>query len=191
MRNFIDAIQITESVDFHPAVLSIRDGEKYIDFPPNGSEKMEKPCSECSDTKYGEFYGRKNICPYCQGTGIETETIYNFPMMNVSNRNMQVVCSLLGVECDDYSGWIPPNEIPTIKRRLIRLMNGDTKSYQIEPTEFKGERKVDRSGDIPRITTGPQMLDFGVDDTQITRYISTLMKILDYAQQNNMGVSWA
>jgi hypothetical protein len=56
----------------------------------------------------------------------------------------------------------------------------------------RGQRRVstDDAG-MTRISSGPTFYNGGRTSAQVERYIDSMMEILDFAQKNNMDVSWA
>ncbi len=190
MRNFINTvIDLHESVDIHPSVKRIEDGETYIDWPENSTTRKRgnEDCWRCEqDEKIDPN------CNVCQGTGKEMETTYNFPMLNVANGVIDTIIDILGVgETDPYSGHIENKDLPIVMRTLIRLKNGDMNKHAYGDQVSAGETRVDHSGGMPRITTGPTMINHGRDVDQITRYVDRLIEIVKWAQEHDCDVSWA
>lgn len=181
-----DWINLFESVSFHPAVLTIADGTKYIDYPEGTVGQREIDCQECEAT--GVWPSGKQ-CFYCRGSGKEKETVYNLPELNVSNANARRILTMLGFE-DDSTGWIPSERLPELRRTLIRLKNTDRSGHAIEPSKEQKTR-MDTSGDIPTITKGPTMYSGGFSDGYMLSTIERLLDMIDYAQKNGYGISWA
>jgi hypothetical protein len=192
MRDLIDLLKITltESVTFHPSEMKETEDGRMIGVPDEYIVWTDEECPYCDG--HGSFMqnDEKVTCGGCNGQGVHKSYDWNVPQLNVVNRNAEVIAELLGTGEGDF-GWVAPADIPTIKRRLIRFMNGEVNNFTIEPTDGHGSRRVDHSGDIPRITTGPRMIDFGLSEDQIRSYIERLMPILDFAQKQGLGVSWA
>lgn len=180
---------LTESVDFHPAVKREEEGRTIIDYPEGSLTRGEHPCQFCDGTGKDEYepeYG----CTFCEGKGTTLRTVASCPEMNVSNRNAAIVASLMGMEDEEGSGWIEPGLLPNIRRRLIKLKNGDIDAFTMDTTVSQSTH-VDHSGEVPRIARGPKMFDMGVPPEQIDHYIDQLLVIIDWAQKNGCGVSWA
>lgn len=200
MRNWINLVRqsltesrkpLQESVDFHPAVLSIRDGHKYVEYPEGTLGKEEANCEACDGTgeEYDERDNKSYPCQYCDGKKTYTKSVASCPELNVANRNATVILDMLGIEAD-YAGWIDPKDIPDLRRRLIKLKNGGSDQHTIAPSTSKSIR-ADTSGEIARITSGPTMIDSGVPQEQIDLYVDKILEIMDWAQKNGTGVSWA
>jgi hypothetical protein len=192
MRDLINLIESTlmESVTFYPSEMTDTEDGKMVGVPEKYVIWTDEECPYCDGQ--GSFMqdGERVTCGGCNGQGVHKSYDWDVPQLNVANRNAEVIAEILGTGEGDF-GWIEPNDIPNVKRRLIRLMNGEVDHLVIDPSDERGPRRVDRSGDIPRITTGPQMIDFGLSEEQIRGYISRLMPILDFAQKQGLGVSWA
>lgn len=193
MRSFIDIINesvLLESIEFHPATIS--DDGMEINFPANSVVRKSSPCPECKGTGkdlYAAEQGRDQKCYDCFGAKTITDTEYKFPSMGVSNENAQIVCDLIGVEYDSH-GWIAPEHIPAILRRLIYVKNKPTDGFERESSENQGT-VMDRTGEIPQIRRTATLIDAGVSADQVMRYIDKMIEICQWAKQNDCGVSWA
>jgi hypothetical protein len=191
--------ELCESIDIHPGVKNDRDGEIYIDYPPDSVKKVKRECSYCEGTGRDiqwEVHPRRRRepdyiepCEMCDGTGTRVETDYIFPNLNVSNMTMSTICDLLGID-GDQTGWIEKQDIPAFRRRLISIKNGDLSPYTEEPSEERSVH-VDRSGPIPRISSGATMIGGGRDEARIMMFVDRLLMIFEWAQKHDCGVSWA
>lgn len=215
MRKFIDIItgkqNLNEGVDLYPSVETVQnhDGEerRVFSYPPNMSRQEMVDCEYCEGTGHDYHYephptkGTQKVihpdngpcapcaAPWGDGKGKVKKWVYDFPMMRVSHMNIDLLCSMLGKEYDD-SGSISKEQIPEVKRRLIAIINGKG-DYTKPATDEGGKTRVDRSGDIPRITTGARMIGGGVSSEQILHSAKRMLEILDWAQTHGCGVSWA
>jgi hypothetical protein len=216
MRNWINLItetqNLNEGVDFYPSVKRIEDGRTIIDYPEGTTRRELVPCKYCEGTGYDYTYehdprhpdanehGNHKVLdptqpcepcspPWGDGKGKTWEWIYDFPSMRVTYMHIRLLTDLLGMEFGD-SGWIEPEDLPGVKRRLMMVINRDGDSYAIPATD---ERKVsvDRSGDVPAIKAGPRMIGAGVSGDSVRDGAQQLLKIVDWAQKHNCGVSWA
>lgn len=184
------ARDLLEAVDIEPRVKIVRDGKTTIDYPPNSVREVQKECWVCKGTGK-EWVGtdHEHTCDYCDGKTTIREFEYDYPRIGVSNYNLEVICQILGIECDGVHGWIEPESVPAfIKRLLIVKNNGSDFS---RPSFSDQSVHMDKSGDIPEIKRGPQMIDLGVDPEQAARYVDTLLAIFIWAKQNGTGVGWA
>ena len=185
---------ITESIDVHPAELNIRDGDKFINWPKNAVRHETVPCPYCDDngnSKHALEFGITEPCDDCFGTRQQTNTTYDFPNLNVSNSNIEFVEALMGIDgTDEFHGWIPPEQVGAVAQRLIRMKNSDLSSWARDGGESSGT-VVDRSGDIPQIRKTATMIDAGMSEASIRKYIDRLLTICHWAQKNDCGVSWA
>ena len=179
--------ELFESVDFMPGE---RHGD-HIGFPSSGVRHVTSECPDCNGTGEEDYTNGRFPCMYCNGTGKNEDTEYMFPSMNVSNRNAEVIADMIGVESVDSSGWIPNENLPEIRRTLIRIINGSTAQHQIEPSTVGGGTIMDRDGPIPQIRKTAKIYDFGVSDYQLKAYAERLLGIIDWAQKNKCGVYWA
>lgn len=196
MRNIMN---ITEGVDFRPAdweVLS--DGRKVIGYPKDTTRRVMKTCQWCEGTgkdiqsdAHEKQFGKPLACDACEGAGKKMEWEYDFPQMRVTYGNQELL-SLITGKGDYHHGWISPEEIPEVKRKLIKLMNTDqADSLSREPSEEKGRTFVDRSQTVPQIKRGATMIDGGLSSEQIRAYGKRMLEILEWAQQHGVGACWA
>lgn len=200
MRHLINLVEglLCETVDFHPATLSVTDdGGKHIGYPPDSIVKKSEDCWVCDGSgkdiqndAYKARFGKDLPCERCEGLGKHDEIDYNFPNLNVANSNAFHIADMLGLE-PDYTGWIPLEEIPNVLRRLIRLKNGEVADWTKSLSDERGETKVDYTGAVPRIQGGARMIGGEITFAQVERYIDRLMDICKWAQDHGCGVSWA
>jgi hypothetical protein len=181
--------QLVESISFMPGIKQ----QDHISWPKHATKKVQEPCEFCDGTGIvpADQTGLDNHrCPHCNGQGYHTNTEYLFPDFTVSNRNAAVVCEIMGKE-PDYTGWVDAQELPSIRRRLVRIINGDTTAFEIAPSTSGGEVQVDQTGEIPRITRGATIYDLGVSHAQIINYAHYLLQVIQWAQENHCGIYWA
>ena len=195
MRDFINIVEslLTEGVSFHPAVMEIHDGEKYIHWPPGATQKTSEPCPGCEyHREWIKDWDSAN-CEDCYGEGEIHDEVMTCPHLDVSNFQSSDIANMLGhpEEHGDHTGWITPQELPVVMRRLIALKNGDTSQYTHDGEITGGDTYVDRSGDVPRIAKHATVIGGGRDQSQIDRYIDRLISIVQWAQQHGCGLSWA
>ena len=187
MRNFLDAVTLLESVTFHPAVLKIEDGQKFVTWPDGTTEEVETTCLGCDgDGKCP--YGGSRPCEDCGGTGVWKETKYNLPEFRASNHGLETILDILNMEFD-YAGWIAPEKLPELRRQLIRMKNTDKQAYTQEPSREQRTR-MDTSGDVPEIKRGPTMYTPGITDSMLDGMIDRMLEIIDYCQKGGYGLSW-
>lgn len=181
MRNFLNLTEglVLEGATIYPARRTEENGEIHIGWPDEFVRRVKIVCRDC------EGKG----CVYCQGSGKETETIYDFPEFSAGYAAIRVAAELMGLPSEE-SYWVAHEDLPEVRRRLIRVKNGDLSDFAQEAT-VERERRVDRSGGIPRITSGPTMIGFGMSESQIGVLIDRLLGIIDWAQKHDCGISWA
>lgn len=182
---------LNESITFAPARLKIENGRKIFSLA-DFEKATEKPCWVCDGTgedKYASEFGQKYSCEYCKGRKVFTD--YEMPVeLNVSNANAQAIIDMLGLEFD-YSGYIPPERMPELRRKLIKLKNGEIDAYTKEPTKQQGPvRRYKDDDGMDRIGRGATVYDFGRSNEQVKRYIDKLLELLDFAQKNDAIVTW-
>ena len=162
MRKYIDIITeaiLKESVDFHPAVLTVEpDGRQMVDWPEGTTEAHEEPCRGCK----GAGVDRDGYtCDDCFGAKVEKNTIYKCPGFNCSTANTTTACELLGVDWD-YSGWIEPLMLPMIRLRLRKIIQDP--SHFSKPGSDTHSIRHDQEGSVdydnpPFGVKAPLMLD--------------------------------
>jgi len=191
---------LNESITFGAEKLETKDGHTYYTDP--FSKQVDDECWVCDGTGSETYRGytddngvehpeQKHECGMCKGKGTYPTYKTDAPEMNVSNINAMEIQRMLGLEAD-YSGAISHADIPVFKRRLIKLKNGDISAHVQEPEKHVGKMKAykDDNGQSA-IGRGPTMIDFGRPHSQVMRYIDSLLEIMDFAQKNNLDVTWA
>jgi len=180
---------INESVTFSAAVLEYDphyDGEIY-----NSAKFQKEVDAECwvCDGKGKSKHGHEYECDYCNGTGKIKEFVTPFKELNVSNANARLILNMLEIDNDELIGGIKHEELPELKRKLIKLKNINTRKYTRDTVTDKGSVRVskDEHG-LSKISRGPTMIDVGVGQEQITHYIDTLLDLVDFAQKNNAAI---
>jgi len=110
--------------------------------------------------------------------------------MNVANSNGYEIQRMLELEPDEY-GYVANEDLPAIMQKLMKLKNGDTSSHTRDSETSQGEMRKRTSADnVTTIGRGPTMMDMGRSQSQINSYVDRLMKLVQYAQKNNYGISW-
>lgn len=132
-----------------------------------------------------------NRCDVCDGKKFIKEPKSRGPELNVSNSNGYLIQKMLGLE-PDYSGIITHDRLPTIMQQLIRLKNSNQSQYVQDPTTAQPKMRVSKDPEtgLTKIGKGPTMIDMGVSESQITRYIDTLIDLVKFAQQNDASIGW-
>lgn len=188
---------IAESIDVEPG---IKRPDGVISWPEHASRREMSPCECCDgngrDVQW-EYHPRRKTepdfvepCECCDGKGKRLKWVYDYPRMNLSNYHVEaVIAPLLGVEFD-YTQFFPPETLPDLRRRLIRIKNGDPDAFSQPPSDEQAV-VVDRSGDVPKIGRGARMIGSGVSEHQILMIVDRLLEIIDWAQRNNCGLRWA
>lgn len=177
---------LAESIDVEPGVMEIdAQGQKTISWPREFSRREMVKCKYCEGGTDSDGYK----CDFCHGKGETLSWVYDFPTMNVSNMTMgEVLAPMLGLEFD-HVGFVPHEQLPNLRRTLIRIKNGGEAGFTRDPS-VEQNTIVDRSGDIPTIRRGATMIDFGVSPQMIQHYADRLLTIIDWAQKNNCGLRW-
>lgn len=191
---------LNESVTFGVAKLENIDGKQYYTDP--FSKKVMEPCWVCDGTgqetqrEYTDDDGKhhpayKYECGMCRGKGKFEDFKTDAPELNVANGNAMEIQRMLGLDAD-YSGSISHADLPAFRRHLIKIKNGDMSSHVAEPKKEVGKMRsyTDDEGQS-RIGRGPTMIDSGRSHAQVERYIDSLLSIMDFAQKNNLDVTWA
>lgn len=188
------ASQLFEGVDLHPSRMTQGNDGPLIGGPSEFERRVEKPCRWCKGTGRDAYAAEFDIdeeCEACNGSKTEKVWEYDYPTMRFTVMHMELMRDILGFEGDGWTGWIPPEDVPVYIRRMIAFKNGDTSQFTSEPTDERGPTRVDRSGDIPTITSGPRMIGGGVDQSRVDTMIDSIMEIFVWAKKHNCGVSWA
>ena len=195
----LSEILLTETVTFGVARLSDHNGQQvYSD--PFMKKEMGK-CWVCHGTGKEEFGGytdnngveqptTEHTCDYCHGEGKIEEWKTSATELNVSNSNAMEIQRMLGLDAD-YSGVIKQKDFPLVKRKLIRLKNGDISAHTELPNTSGGQmKKYKDDRGVTAIGRTATMHDAGRSHSQVERYIDTLLSLIDFAQKSNCDVVW-
>ncbi len=181
--------RLDESVTFSVAKIKKHEGRDMYDT----TEFAKEAHIECRDCDGKGKYENGHECHYCKGSGKERTWEYDYEHLNVSNDNAAVIVKMLGVvRGDEWSGAWKHEELPAIKRKLIKLKNGDTSGWTEGPSDEQGPTRAfrDENG-MSRIGRGPRMISGGRSQAQIDRYVDALMDIVDFAQKHGAAVCWS
>jgi len=186
-------VKLLESISFN--VSKTEPHEKYGTVHSAVGKMGIVPCRFCDGTGKEKWGDEEYECGYCDGKGETSDFIPEGPEMNLSNRNAEVFLKLLGVEFD-YAGTIFNEELPQLRRRIVKVLNSnDISSATIDPYERGGELRRDKvkSDDgTTQIATRrtPKMIDFGLPESQIKRYFRDFLEMIDFAQKNGYNIGW-
>lgn len=205
----LNDILLTESMTFSPVDLIIAtiNGKEIKRFTPRTKE-MEEECRECEYTReYLEdspdintkaelelaFAEAQKSCRYCNGTGKTIEHITTTPELNLSNSNAVFLLRMLKIDTDgdDYCGVIYNKDLAAVKQKLLRWKN--SKDLGVKPPEITGGNRVvrkDPQTGMDTIGRGATMYDQGRSEEYINSLINRFYVLIDYAQKNDMHVSW-
>ena len=136
-------------------------------------------------------------CDFCKGKGTYEENVSDAPEMNLSNMNAVNLMSALGYEPN--SGYtIKPEDVPTIKRRIVQLTNTDdlddfTMAGGASQKDFGMVRSKDPETGLDKIEhkKGPTMIGPEIDIEYLTDKFERMIPILDYAQKHNQEIHFA
>lgn len=166
--------------------------------PDAPREKVKTQCVACDGTGAETWSGEKYPCFDCNQRGYYDEYQSESPEMNLSNANARAVMSALGYEPEE--GYkITPQEIPDVKRKILRLLNRDeeiaqhTRQTSDTQADFGMQRSKDPETGIDRIERkqGPRMIDIGIDEQYLRDKFERMLSILNYAQKHNQEIHFA
>ena len=182
---------MNESITFMPVSRQPhKDGGTIL--TPHNHRKGHKPCFSC-DSKPNNW--EDGDCGVCDGKGKIQTHIHDGPELHVSNANARVIADLIGMHSDD-SGHVSHADLPHVIRRLISITNkdGSLDQYTQDPYDNKNDRTMAHSrGDdgMSHIGKGAQMIDYGRSSKQVEHYASEMLKIVKYAMDHKLDISWA
>lgn len=154
---------------------------------------QDEECYAC-DGSGKDVWDDTDDCRTCDGEGSINIFKSDGPTLNVSNSNGYEIQRMLGID-PDYSGIIMQKDFPEYKRKLMKILNsGKSVSQHTKDVDQTGGEmgKTGQSGNVTNIgKTGPTMIDMGRTSTQVQRYASELLKIINYAENNGGDcISW-
>ncbi len=84
-------------------------------------------------------------------------------------------------------------QLPGIMRKLIQLKNQDSSQRTQEPTTIhpKMQKSTDDNGVTHIGKSGATIHNMGRSQSQLDRYIDTLIKMVQFAQKNDAVIGWA
>lgn len=181
---------LAEGMTFTPAVEINHGGRKIWSARP-WSRQEEIKCQYCNGSGKETYAGEEHDCDMCNGKGSRILSISDAPELEVSTDNGEIIQEMLGIE-PDSSGVIYHEDLPDVMRRLIMLKNKSAQDFVRPPSTSRGptQKWTDENG-ITHIGRGAESRDFGLSKAQIDRYVDTLIKMVQFAQQNNAGISWS
>lgn len=186
---------LVEGMTFTPARLVVdSDGKKYIDST-EFDKVVEKDCPSCEGTGKDYWSDEEYPCRYCQDNpnpGKYTSYESTVPTLQVSNSNGGDILKWLGIE-HDYVGYIPPEKLPAIMAKLIKIKNTENEisKFTTDTTKTKNTYIDQSDPDVPSIKSGPTMYNMGRSYNQVERYVDSLIKIIKTAQELGIGIAWS
>jgi hypothetical protein len=195
MRLFEFTQPLTESVTFSVGKL-ITDNPDFPNGLVSGAEfetKGEEECWTCDGKGYEEYNGKQYTCGHCNGTKKLEKWITPYEELNISNSNAAALLDVLGIpQGDDGTiGQVEYKDLPTLRRKLIKLKNGDMSELTTPPQTDHGQmRKSKDENGLTQIGRGPTIHHGGRDLQQVQRYVDRLLHIIDFAQKNNAMLIW-
>jgi hypothetical protein len=181
-----------ESIDFQAYAVENRDGKTYYTF--HDPHEQTEECYACHGSKK-DYYDEKNPCEVCKGAGTITQRVTSSPTLNASNANAQaIITDLLGMSFD-HDGLITQDQLPEVRRRLIKALNSEKDRSRLHKDDVDHEQSFGvqgREGNVVRIgRQGPKVYEFGRTDEQVLRYARKMLDIVEYAMKHNLVVGWA
>lgn len=112
--------------------------------------------------------------------------VENPPELYLSNDSAGKIIELIGYNFD-YAGKILLAEIPKVKQKIIKLLN-TTAEIDSEVTEPQTTQKTYHKDG--KIEVGPEMRTQGFNADYFRQRLEDLFKVLEYAQENELDVTW-
>lgn len=124
------------------------------------------------------------------------ETVSLMPELDLSYMNTNAVLGSIGITLIDGFGEWTTDQLPDIRRRILRALNGDVAEFTREASESLGEklrRKINRDNGVTEIVTtgGCSIYTGGLSDTGLRNRLHILLSIVVAAQENNSSVVFA
>jgi hypothetical protein len=193
---------LNESVDFGAAKL-IKDDPNYPDGLYSGMEwgrYVDEPCDICNGTGMehsdaydyeGKHYPAQDwVCRMCDGKKTNKTWVSDYPELNVANMNAVAILNALGLDSSELVGSVPNSQLPELRRKLIKLKNNNN-SLLADPQEFGGEmRRYKDDNGMDKIGRSGKMYVGGRTNSQVDRYIDSLLKLCDWCQKNGADLVW-
>ena len=115
------------------------------------------------------------------------------PEVNFGNDNTKVIFNTLGlVWPEDACGEFKVDELPDLRRRIIKAVNSDNAHFERKPLISGGELHVVESDDNV-LTLGRRLKIYmgGIDAYGIQRRLISLFDVVESAQQHQKSVIFA
>lgn len=115
----------------------------------------------------------------CDDSGMLTRHVYDVEPLNFSNANAAAVIRLLNLEDDRGCGSLSSEEVPSVLRRCLLIINSErTRSQETEDPYEEGG--IDSA----------RVISFGRNDDYIIRRVSEIRDLLVEAIRVNTGIVW-
>lgn len=187
-KRFMDE-SLNETVTFSCAVITTGDdGAKVYDHTKFSKKEMVE-CWVCDGKGVEKWGNEEHECDMCKGAKKIEEWVYPFKELNVTNHNSHEILRMLQVP-DDNCGAVEHENLPELRRRLIKLKNSDNSHRTEEPHEEPRRHRFTQDGNVATIHHDPRVINGGRSNDQIERYIDQLLTLIDFAQKNKACLAW-
>jgi RecJ-like exonuclease len=157
-------------------------------------KEIEGTCDGCEGS--GKDWQDEDLpCDWCKGTGKMKKYEMPFDELNMANSAAEDFLSGIGINPrsnGELAGHLDPQDLPALRRKLIKIKNGGVDSLTTPDDVSGGEMKVTRDkNNIPKIERTAKVFTSGRSEEQINRYIDELLKLIDFAQKNGGTITWS
>lgn len=108
--------------------------------------------------------------------------------LNLSNRNARLILEAVGLPTDEYSLEIPAGAIPSLRRTVMRVMNGPDAGLPVVQASSERHVRVTREQGLPTIRTGALVIDPGLDADGMRFRLMRLLDLCNIANGAGVGI---
>ena len=114
------------------------------------------------------------------------------PEVNMGNDNTKVIFDTLGLEWpEDAAGEFKLEELPDLRRRIIKALNSDNTVFERKPSITGGMQIAESDGKVITLNRSLRLYTGGIDDDGIKRRLNSLFEVVESAQQYQKSVIFA
>ena len=114
------------------------------------------------------------------------------PEVNIGNDNTKVIFDTLGLEWpEDSCGEFKLDELPDLRRRIVKALNSDNSIFERKPSITGGMKIGEVNGTVITLCNSMRVYTGGIDVDGIKRRLNSLFEVVESAQLHKKSVVFA
>lgn len=143
----------------------------------------------CYCTDYSEGHKAHPECIACGGEGVSCMR-YRDGDMTLANDNALDLLELLEFQ-REYSGEVPLDVIPAVRRRIMILRGSEAKrASALREARDEQSTIVDRSGAVTELRRSARLIEPARNDEHVQGYLERFNTLCGIAQQHESAICW-